>query len=74
MSMPIDHRGAELEEIRTRLREAPLCAIRQMLPDEMVLRACREHSYSWRRRMYGPVATVLHYLAQAIQRPEGPLR
>ena len=70
MRMPIDHRDVELEEIRTRLREAPLCAIRQMLPDEMIFRACREHSYSWRQRKYDPVVTVLHFLAQAIQREE----
>jgi hypothetical protein len=68
--MPIDHRSAELEEVRARLREAPLCAIRQMLPDSDILCACRGHGYEWRRRKYGPVVTVLHFLAQAIQREE----
>lgn len=70
MSMPIDHRDVELEEIRTRLREAPLGAIRQMLPDSDILGACREHGYEWRKRVYGPVTTVFHFLAQAIQREE----
>ena len=70
MSMPIVHRRPELEEIRTRLREAPLCAVRQMLPDDVIHDACRDHSYSWRRRTYGPVVTVLHYVAQAMQREE----
>lgn len=68
MCMPIDHRSVSLEEIRTRLREAPLAALREMLPDDVIHDACRDHSYSWRRRMYGPVVTVMHYLAQAIQR------
>jgi hypothetical protein len=70
MSMPIVHRRPELEEIRTRLREAPLAAIRRMLPDRMIVDACREHGYEWRERLYGPVVTVLHFLAQAIQREE----
>ena len=58
MRMLIDHRDVELEEIRTRLREAPLAAIRQMLPDSDILGACREHGYEWRERVYGPVVTV----------------
>ena len=70
MSMPIDHRDVGLEEIRTRLREAPLGAIRQMLSDSDILGACREHGYEWRERVYGPVVTVFHFLAQAIQREE----
>ncbi len=70
MRMSIDHRGVELEEIRTRLREAPLCAIRRMLPDSDIIDACREHGYEWRERIYGPVVTVLHFLAQAVQREE----
>lgn len=70
MSIPIVHREAELEEIRKKLREAPLAAVRQMLPDRMILEACREHRHEWRERLYGPVVTVLHFLAQAIQREE----
>ena len=74
MPMPIVHREVSLEEIRARLRESPLAAVRGLLPDRMILDACREHGYEWRERLYGPVVTVLHFLAQAIQRPEGPLR
>jgi hypothetical protein len=68
--MPIDNRDVGLEQIRTRLREAPLGAIRQMMPDSDILDACREHGYEWRERVYGPVATVFHFLTQAIQREE----
>jgi len=70
MSMTIDHRPPELEEIRIRLREAPLCAVRQMLPDSDIRDACREHRYQWRGRVYGPIVTVFHFLAQAIQRED----
>jgi hypothetical protein len=86
MSMPIEHRDVALEEIRTRLREAPLCAIRQVLSDSDIHAACREHDCEWRQRVYGPVVTVharqggpdlgmslpfgLHFIAQAIQPEE----
>ncbi len=70
MPMPIVHREPSLEEIRSRPRESPLAAVRGLLPDRMIIDACREHSYEWRERLYGPVVTVLHFLAQAIQREE----
>jgi hypothetical protein len=57
--MPIDHRDVSLEEIRARLREPPLAALREMLPDDVIHDACRDQSCSWRRRVYGPVVTVL---------------
>jgi hypothetical protein len=68
VSMPIVHREVSAEEIRTRLRESPLAAVRQMLPDRAILDACRVCGHTFRRRLYDPVVTVLHYLAQAIQR------
>ena len=70
MPEPIVHREVSLEEIRTRLRESPLAAVRGLLPDRVILDACRERGYEWRERLYGPVVTVLHFLAQAIQREE----
>jgi hypothetical protein len=68
--MPIVNRSATVEEIRTMLRESPLGALRQMLPDAAILDACRACNHTFRRRLYDPVVTVLHYLAQAIQREE----
>ena len=70
MSMPIVNRSATVEEIRTMLRESPLGALRQMLPDAAILDACRACGHTFRRRLYDPVVTVLHYLAQAIQREQ----
>ena len=70
MSMPIVKGEATSEEIRSCLRELPLGALRQMLPDASILDACRRAGYAFRRRQYDPVVTVLHYLAQAIQREE----
>jgi hypothetical protein len=68
--MPIVHRRATVKEIRLMLRESPLAAVRQMLPDAAILEACRKAGHRFRQRLYDPVVTVLHYLAQAIQREE----
>ena len=68
MSMPIVNRTATDEEIRTMLRQSPLAAMRELLPDAAILEACREAGHAFRRRLYDPVVSVLHYLAQAIQR------
>jgi hypothetical protein len=70
VSMPIVNRQVTTEEIRTRLRESPLGAFRQMLPDTAILDACRTCHHEFRKRLYGPVVTVLHYLAQAVQREQ----
>ena len=58
MSTPIVHREASLEEIRKALREAPLAALREMLPDRKILEACESCGHEWRERLYGPVPTV----------------
>ena len=68
MSMPIVTPCDAVEEIRTRLRQTPLGAVRQMMPDRAILDACRACGHTFRRRQYDPVVTVLHYLAQALQR------
>jgi len=68
--MPIVHRRATVEEIRTMLRQSPLGPVRQMLPDQAILDACQACGYTFRRRLYDPVVTVLHYLTQALQREE----
>jgi hypothetical protein len=70
MSMPIVNRRPANEEIRSMLRQSPMAAVRQMLPDAAILAACRQAGHSFRRRLYDPVVTVLHYVAQAIQREE----
>lgn len=70
MSMPIVHRPATGEEIRSLLRQSPLGAVRQMLPDQAILDACRACGHRFRRRLCDPVVTVFHYLAQACQREE----
>lgn len=70
MSMPIVNRRVTPEEIRTMLRESPLGAFRQMLPDAAILDACRACGHEFRERLYGPVVTVLHYVAQAVQREQ----
>ena len=70
VSMPIVTPCDQVEEIRRRLRQSPLGAVREMLPDSAILEACRACHHEFRRRQYDPVVTVLHYLAQALQREE----
>jgi hypothetical protein len=59
MTASIVHREPSLEEIRTRLCGSPLAAVRGLLPDRMIVEACREHGYDRGERKYGPVATAL---------------
>jgi hypothetical protein len=68
--MPIVKGEVPSSEISSRLRELPLGALREMLPDADVLEACRRFEHRFRRRRFDPVVTVLHYLAQAVQREE----
>ena len=70
MSVPIVHRKATVEEIRTAMREAPLGALREMLPDRRILEACEACGHSFRERRFSPVVTVFHFLLQAVQREE----
>jgi len=64
----IDNSRAKLERICRALREAPLVALRELLTDQEILDACRASGHRFRDRRYGPVVTVLHFVAQAIQR------
>jgi hypothetical protein len=70
VSMPIVTPCDRVEEIRRRLRQSPLGAVRDLLPDRAILEACHACGHRFRRRQYDPVVTVLHYLAQALQREE----
>lgn len=64
----IGKKRAILKRIYEVLRETPLSALREMLPDEMILEACDDAGYKFRRRRYGPVFTAFHFLLQAVQR------
>jgi hypothetical protein len=66
--MPIVTPCDPVEEIRRRLRETPLGAVRERLPDRAILAACRVCGHEFRRRQYDPIVTVLHYLLHALQR------
>lgn len=68
MLYDVGKKTGSLEDVSRGLREAPLPALRQMLKDEDILDACEEAGHEYRRRMYGPVVTVFHFLLQAIQR------
>jgi len=66
----IGRQRGSLEIISRMVREAPLAVLRQMLPDRDILEACGKLGYGFRRRLYGPVVTVFHFLLKAIQREE----
>jgi len=48
------------------LEQVTLNAIRDVLPDSLILEACRDVGYRFRRRVLTPVVTVLHMLLAAI--------
>jgi len=56
----------DLEAMRTRLREGQLNALRQLLPDKVILDACHSAGHVYRQRLLTALVTVLHYLSAAI--------
>ena len=58
--------GAGLEAMRVRLREGQLNALRELLPDEAIWKACDSADYSYRKRLLTPLVVVLHYLTAAL--------
>jgi len=66
----IVNRRAVAEGVHRELREAPLEALRNLLPDRVIVEACVRCEHVWRDRRYGPVTTVFHYLLQAIGRED----
>jgi hypothetical protein len=70
LRLSIDHGPATTQAVRDAIRQAPLVAIRQLLTDRQILEACDVCGHRFRDRRYGPVVTVLHFVAQALQREE----
>jgi len=56
---------AEVESVREQLRDGQLGAIREVLTDGIILRACAELGLAFRERVLTPVVTVLHMIAAA---------
>ncbi len=69
----IDPFGSELESIRTRIHGSQMNVLRDILPDEQILSACREAGHEFRRRLLTPVVTVFHMIAAALW-PENSFR
>jgi hypothetical protein len=61
----VDDFHRELECVRDRLRESHLSAVREVLTDEIILRACSEVGMQFRKRILPPIITVLHMIAAA---------
>jgi hypothetical protein len=58
--------GAELEAVRSNLRESHLNALRNVLRDDDILSACREVGHEFRKRLLTPVVAVFHMIAAAV--------
>jgi len=58
--------GARLEDIRARLKQGQLNALRELLPDRIIDNACREAGHVYRDRLLPPLVMVFHYLAAAL--------
>jgi hypothetical protein len=64
---------ARLESVRRKIEESQMNALRDILPDERILSACRAAGHEFRRRLLTPVVTVFHMIAAALW-PEGSFR
>ena len=58
--------GARLEDIRARLKQGQLNALRELLPDRIIDNACREAGHAYRDRLLPPLVMAFHYLAAAL--------
>jgi Transposase DDE domain len=62
----IGNKRSDLEEIRKRFEEGQLNALRDILPDKVILQACIDNGMDYRKRLLTPIVTVFHYLATAL--------
>ena len=60
--------GNPEENVRNfrKLEEATFNSIRNILPDHIIVRICKEIKYEYRNRLISPIVTVLHMLLAAI--------
>lgn len=70
MSFCIGQGRPTSSEIVDSIRRAPLPAVRQLLTDRRILDACRQSHHTFRERRFGPVVTVLHFIAAALKRED----
>jgi len=52
--------------MRTRVSEGQLNALRALLPDDAIWKACNIEGYKYRRRLLTPLVVILHYLSAAL--------
>ena len=55
-----------LEDIRARLKQGQLNALRELVPDRVIEGACRDAGHGYRDRLLPPLVMVFHYLAAAL--------
>ncbi len=62
----IDSFTAQVEAVREKIESSQLNALRDILPDRIILDACREVGHTFRRRLLGPVVAVFHMIGAAL--------
>lgn len=69
----IEWRKRKLEQNREQLESGQLNAVRELLPNEIILRICEDCKYYFRTRLLTPLVVVFHMIGAGISR-EGSFR
>ena len=64
----IEWRRKKLEGIREQLESGQLNAVRELLPNEVIQKACEDCHYYFRNRMLTPLVVVFHMISAGISR------
>ncbi len=62
----IDTRPQITEKISNKIEQITLNSVRKILPDSVIVQACRNTGYKYRQRKITPIVTVLHMIMAAI--------
>ena len=67
-SRDIEWRKKKLEQIREQLESGQLNAVRELLPDRVIQKACEDCQYYFRTRLLTPLVTIFHMIGAGISR------
>jgi len=64
----IEWRKKKLEEKRRELESGQLNALRELLPNDVILKICEECQYYFRNRLLSPLVIIFHMMSAAVSR------
>src|SRR3990167_1031561 len=67
-SRDFEWRKKKLEQIREQLESGQLNAVRELLPDRVIQKACEDCQYYFRTRLLTPLVTIFHMIGAGISR------